>query len=140
MKQVQKTKQNAYMKEYGKKKKVDESRKGKFNKNNPSLECEVEEQSSTCNNSQNSECEVEEQSSTSSNSQNSECEVEKQSSTSNNNKITECDVEKQTDGSMREYKKEKMAHKISAKPSAMLTRENMFIIFFIRDHSYRQLI
>ena len=41
---------------------------------------------------------------------------------------------------MREYKKEKMAHKISAKPSAMLTRENMFIIFFIRDHSYRQLI
>lgn len=114
MKQVQKTKQNACMKEYRKKKKVDESRKGKFNKNNPSLECEVEEQSST-----------------SSNSQNSECEVEKQSSTSNNNKITECDVEKQTDGSMSEYKKEKMAHKISAKPSAMLTRENMFIIFLL---------
>lgn len=93
-----KTKHNAYMREYRKEKKADESRKGKFNKN-----------------SQNSECEVKKPSFTSSNNQYSECDIEKQSPTSNNNKITECDVEKQNDSSLREYKKEKMAHKISAK-------------------------
>ena len=117
-----KTKHNAYMREYRKEKKADESRKGKFNKNNPSLECEVEEQSSTSNNSQNSECEVKKPSFTSSNNQYSECDIEKQSPTSNNNKITECDVEKQNDSSLREYKKEKMAHKISAK-----TKHNAYI-------------
>ena len=57
-----KTKHNAYMREYRKKKKAYEIRKGKSNINNPSLECEVEEQTSTSNNSQNSECEVEKQS------------------------------------------------------------------------------
>ena len=51
-----KTKCNAYMREYRKKKKADESRKGKSNENNPSLECEVEEHSITTNKNQNTEC------------------------------------------------------------------------------------
>ena len=41
--------------------------------------------------------------------------IEMQSSTSNNDQNTECDIEKQSDGSMVEYKKAKIADKISAK-------------------------
>lgn len=39
----------------GKKKKADESRKGKSHENNPGLECEIEEQSLTTNKNQNAE-------------------------------------------------------------------------------------
>ena len=51
-----KTKHNAYMREYRKKKKADQNRKKKSNENNHTLQCEVEAHSLTTNKNQTAEC------------------------------------------------------------------------------------
>ena len=131
-----KTKHNAYMRQYRKKKKGDESRKGKSNTNNPSLtnnsqnsKCEVEKENDGTMREYNKQKMADKISAkTKHNAYMREYRKKKKGNESrtgksntnnpsltNNNQNSKCEVEKENDGTMREYNKQKMADKISAK-------------------------
>ena len=131
-----KTKHNAYMRQYRKEKKGDESRKGKSNTNNPSLtnnsqnsKCEVEKENDGTMREYNKQKMADKISAkTKHNAYMREYRKKKKGNESrtgksntnnpsltNNSQNSKCEVEKENDGTMREYNRQKMADKISAK-------------------------